>query len=160
MRSTKGRSPRSFARLLKATSTGAIILAAAAAMPAYAGTGTVDNPGFEDGTFTGWITEGGNWANDLSWPVQESLYAGNPASLAKIMSATTSDSMTVNGIDYHTGIPVVFAGQYSARLNDNGGYDITALRQTITNYNAPKLYYAWNAVLESSHGETDSDSSL
>lgn len=132
------------------------LLATTVTVPAFAAAapppGTVVNPGFESGDFSGWTTEGGLWT-DGSWPVNETLYKGKPATLASIMTAGALDPIT--------GVPAVFAGNFSARLNDSApDYDITALRQSITGYNANKLYYAWNAVLEPSHGETDSPSFL
>ncbi|MFC3173759.1 autotransporter domain-containing protein [Novosphingobium bradum] len=152
MRTIKGLGSRLSSHVSKGRITAAVLLASAAAVPAHAGTGTVDNPGFEDGTFTGWTTEGGFTAG-VSFPVDETLYQGNPATYATIRAAGEVDAIT--------GAPAVFAGQYSARLNDSYNNDsITALRQTITGYNANKLYYAWNAVLEPSHGENDSPSFL
>ncbi len=50
----------------------AVLLASAAASPALAGTNTIDNPGFETGDATGWITTGGYWSS--GWPVPESQY--------------------------------------------------------------------------------------
>lgn len=64
-------------------------------------------------------------------------------------------------MDAITGVPAVFAGNHSARLNDSlNDYSITAISQNITNYNANKIYFAWNAVLEPSHGENDSPAFL
>ena len=160
MRTNKGHSPRAAARLLNTTITGAILLAAAAAAPAYATTaGTVVNPGFEDGTFNGWETLGGS-VGATSYPIDMNWFTG-PATKETIVVANQNDSFTTNGIDNITGIPVVFAGNYAARINDPvNDYSATALRQTITGYNSNKLYYAWNAVLEPSHGENDSPAFL
>lgn len=125
------------------------LLAAALSAPAMAqSVGTITNPGFETGDTSGWTTCGGYWSS--GWPVDETNCNG-PATLATIMNSGTSDGIT--------GAPTVFAGQHSLRLNDqNGNNDITALMQSVTSYNAAKLYYAWNAVLQPSHGATDSPS--
>lgn len=48
-------------RSLRYGAAAAALLVAGAAAPAFAGTGTVDNPGFETGDTTGWTTEGGYW---------------------------------------------------------------------------------------------------
>lgn len=110
---------------------------------------TVTNPGFETGDTSGWTTSGGKWYSG-TWPVPEFEYAG-PATLLSMQSAGTLDPIT--------GVPTVFAGNYAVRLNDSvGGNDITAIRQTVNSYTGNKLYYAWNAVLEPSHGATDSPS--
>ncbi len=142
------RSPRA-RRPLPRRSALVLALLAAASAPAFAqSVGTITNPGFETGDTSGWTTCGGYWSS--GWPVTEAQCSG-PATLATIMNAGTFDAIT--------GAPTVFAGQHSLRLNDqNGGNDITALMQSVTNYNASKLYYAWNAVLEPSHGATDSPS--
>ena len=127
----------------------AALLVSVAAVPAYAG--GVVNPGFETGDTTGWTTEGGYW-NGV-WPVPASDYQGNPPTLATVVAA--------GGTDAITGDPLVFAGNYAMKLNDYiGGNDITALSQTVTNYTGNKLYYAFNATLEPSHGATDSPSFL
>ena len=130
----------------------AVLLASACAVPAYAAGNPVINPGFESGDFVGWTTEGG-YTNGVSFPVDENLYKGNPAQFATIRQA--------GEIDPITGLPSVFAGNFSARLNDEVNDDsITALSQNILNYNASKLYFAWDAVLEPSHGENDSPAFL
>ncbi|MBK6800079.1 MAG: autotransporter domain-containing protein [Novosphingobium sp.] len=130
----------------------AALLATTAAMPALAqSTGTVTNPGFETGDTSGWTSCGGYWTSG-NWPVTEAECSG-PANLLQVMNTGTFDAVT--------GAPTVFAGNHSVRLNDQyGGYDLTALSQTVTNYNGNKLYYAWNAVLEPSHGPEDSPSFL
>ncbi len=127
----------------------AALLATTAAMPALAqSVGSVANPGFETGDTSGWTTCGGYW--NSGWPVDET-YCTGPANLATIMNAGTTDAVT--------GTPTVFAGNHSLRLNDQyGGQDLTALMQTVTNYNGNKIYYAWNAVLQPSHDATDSPS--
>lgn len=133
--------------------TAAVLLASAAAVPAHASTaGTVVNPGFETGDFTGWTTEEGQ-VGSTSYPIDESWFTFSPANRATIRAAGEIDAIT--------GIPAVFAGNYSARINDSvNDYSAVGLRQTITGYNANKLYYAWNAVLEPSHGENDSPAFL
>lgn len=128
--------------------TGAL-LATAAAAPALAQ--SINNPGFETGDTTGWTTNGGFWFSG-SYPPDPSEYAG-PPNLSTIMTAGSTDP--------YTGVPTVFAGNFALRLNDQfGGNDITSLQQTVTNYSGNKIYYAWNAVLEPSHGATDSPSFL
>jgi autotransporter-associated beta strand protein len=69
--------------------------------------------------------------------------------------------MTAGNTDAITGTPTVFEGNYALRLNDYiGGNDISALTQSVTNFTGNKIYYAWNAVLEPSHGADDSPSFL
>ncbi|MEJ6011914.1 hypothetical protein [Novosphingobium aquae] len=53
----------------------------------------------------------------------------------------------------------MFQGNYALKLNNSGGgNDINAASQIVTSYNAAKLYFAWNAVPEPSHGAEDSTS--
>lgn len=127
----------------------AVAMAAALALPAPAIAQSVVNPGFETGDASGWTTSGGFWFSG-TWPPPESEYS-NPPHLISVMSA--------GGVDAITGTPTVFAGNFALRLNDQfGGNDISALSQSVNGYAGTKLYYAWNAVLEPSHGATDSPS--
>lgn len=137
-------------RVTRRTAIAAALLASTASVPALAqSVGAIANPGFESGNTNGWTTCGGYWSSG-NWPVTEADCTG-PANLATIMTA--------GGTDAVTGAPTVFEGNHSLRLNDqNGGTDLTALMQTVTNYNGTKIHYAWNAVLEPSHGPEDSPS--
>ncbi|MGH9582625.1 MAG: hypothetical protein ACRD4O_06800, partial [Bryobacteraceae bacterium] len=43
-------------------------------------------------------------------------------------------------------------------MNDsNPDYSVSVISQTVKNYSDSNIYFAWAAVLESSHGPTDSD---
>jgi outer membrane autotransporter protein len=127
---------------------GIALMASAMALPAMGQ--SIVNSGFETGDTTGWTTTGGYWSS--GWPVPESQYQG-PAHLISMMTA--------GGVDAITGAPTVFEGNYALRLNDQyGGNDISALSQSVTGYVGNKLYYAWNAVVEPSHGADDSPSFL
>jgi len=99
MRTNKGQSPLGSASLLRTTATGAILLAAAAAAPAHASTaGTVVNPGFETGDFTGWTTEEGT-VGSTSYPIDLNWFTSSPATRATIVTAGDTDSFTTTGID-------------------------------------------------------------
>jgi len=53
---------------------------------------------------------------------------------------------------------MVYNGSYAARVNDSyNNYSVSVISQTVSNYNDPYIYFAWEAVLEASHGATDSD---
>lgn len=111
---------------------------------------TVVNPGFETGDASGWTLSGGTWMDTSVWPPVDSTWSGPPNSVT-ITNA--------GDLDPFTGTPTVFAGNNAIRLNDaNPNYGVTALAQTVNGYTGNKLYYAWNAVLEPSHGATDSPS--
>jgi hypothetical protein len=54
----------------------------------------------------------------------------------------------------------VYNGNYAARVNDqfdNYDYSVGVISQTVTNYTDSHIYFAWAAVLQASHGLTDSD---
>ena len=53
---------------------------------------------------------------------------------------------------------VLTPNTYSARVNDSiNDYTVSVLSQTVHNYTDPHIYFAWAAVLQGSHGLTDSD---
>ncbi|MBD3753020.1 MAG: autotransporter outer membrane beta-barrel domain-containing protein, partial [Micrococcales bacterium] len=128
----------------------AMALAASLALAAPALGQTVVNPGFESGDTTGWVLTGGTWTSTAQWPPADSTWSGAP----------NSYTITNAGdLDPFTGTPTVFAGNHAIRLNDmSPNYGVTALSQSVANYTGNKLYYAWNAILEPSHGATDSPS--
>lgn len=112
---------------------------------------TFTNGGFESGDLSGWNQGGGNWyfgpGAGGSAPLNPAVYAGGP-SLNAVMSG---------GVDPITGANTVYSGKYSVRVNDqNWGANVSTVSQTVANYTDNNIYFAWNAVLEDSHGLTDS----
>ena len=62
------------------------------------------------------------------------------------------------GTDPISGQNTVCNGNYSVRVNDSyNNYSVSTLRQSVTNYSSNDIYFQWNAVLQASHGLTDSD---
>ncbi len=130
-----------------------LICCLAIASPAFAGTFT--NGGFEDGTFNGWTQGAGWWYG--GWPLYPSNYL--PGGSLYDISANASGIVTP-GPDPIVGnlLNQVYNGSYAARVNDwYNNYSVSVISQTVTNYSDPKIYFAWAAVLEASHGPTDSD---
>ena len=134
----------------------ALALSAFVATPALAD--TFVNGGFEDGTFNGW-TQGsgflsyGQTTNNLNpadfMPGGPSYNAGAQASA---IVTPGLDPLTGNGLN------TVYAGNYSARVNNSvNNYSVNVLQQTVNNYTDNSIYFEWAAVLEGSHGLTDSD---
>jgi hypothetical protein len=116
------------------------------------------NGSFESGNLSGWTQSAGyltygQTTNNL-----------NPASFMSggsqyNISANASGTVTA-GLDANTDnhLQKVYGGTYSARVNDgNRDYSVSVLSQTVNNYTDSNIYFAWAAVLESSHGTTDSD---
>ncbi|PNU03110.1 autotransporter outer membrane beta-barrel domain-containing protein [Novosphingobium guangzhouense] len=125
-------------------------LCASLALAAPAWSQTVVNSGFESGDTTGWVLSGGSWTSTAQWPPADTTWSGPP----NAYTVTNAGEL-----DPITGTPTVFAGNHAVRLNDlSPNYGVTALSQSVANYTGNKLYYAWNAVLEPSHGATDSPS--
>jgi hypothetical protein len=123
------------------------------AVPAIAG--TFVNGGFEDGTFNGWTQGAGWWYG--GWPLDPSTYlqGGSNYDISANASAIVSQ-----GADPVVGnlLNQVYNGAYAARVNDwYNNYSVSVISQTVTNYTDPHIYFAWAAVLEASHGSTDSD---
>jgi hypothetical protein len=114
------------------------------------------NGNFETGDWTGWTTGGGLW--NAAWPINPSLYL--PGGTGYINTAFSQRSAVVSpGNDPMVGslLNTVYSGSYSARVNNfDPGYNVSAISQTVANYTDPHIYFAWAAVLEQSHGPTDS----
>lgn len=112
---------------------------------AYAG--AFVNGGFEDGNLNGWTGGGGFWSGGGA-PVNPATYAGGPS----------NNTIMIGGTDPITGANRVYGGGYSVRVNDEvNNRSVSTISQTVNNYTDNSIFFAWNAVLEDSHGLTDSD---
>lgn len=110
----------------------------ALAVPAFAGSVSFDNGGFEDGTTTGWELNSGDW--DTNGQTVNNTHQGDSAIISNPLSM---DSNTNNQLNR------VLSGNDSFRLNNaaNGG-NFSTLTQTVTSYNGPDMYFGFAAVLE------------
>ncbi len=132
------------------------------------------NGDFEAASFTGWEQGSGFWesggsGNIANYPTYTTGAGGNlspslflGASAYNIGGAGYPGVFTITsaGTDPLTGgnLSTVYSGAHSAKLNDsNNNYSVSAIRQTVTNYTDSHVFFAWAAVLEGSHGVTDSD---
>jgi hypothetical protein len=112
-----------------------------------------NNGGFESGTHSGWTQGGGYWVGE--WPMNPHDYLPG--------GSRNNNSYMVNtivgvGADPITGLPTVFSGNYAAKVNDaNNNNSVSVISQTVSNYSDAAIYFAWAAVLQGSHGITDSD---
>ncbi len=124
---------------------GLLLTVCMTASPVFAD--TFVNGGFESGSLTGWTGGGGYWYGG-GYPVDPSTYAGG----------TPNNTVVGVGTDPITGQSTVYNGAYAARVNDSyNDYSVSTLKQSVANYSDNHIYFAWNAVLEESHGLTDSD---
>jgi PEP-CTERM motif len=105
------------------------------------------NGGFENGNLNGWSQGGGYW------------YGGWPMNVAGYLASSPSNNYIVsNGTDPISGLSTVYNGSYAAKVNDSyNNYSVSVISQTVNNYTDPHIYFAWQAVLQGSHGLTDSD---
>jgi hypothetical protein len=137
-----------------------LAIAMLVASPALADTFT--NGGFEDGNFTGWTTGSGVWTSGMGLGVPQDIslylpggsrYDGGAIFNAKSAIVTPGNDPVVGAL-----LNTVYGGSYAARVNNwDNNYHVSAISQTVTNYTDTHIYFAWAAVLESSHGATDSD---
>lgn len=114
------------------------------------------NGGFETGNFTGWVQGGGWWYGDMN-----NLDPTNYLPGGKYYDMSANSSAIVGaGLDPLTDnkLNTAYAGSHAARVNDSYNNDsVSVISQTVHNYTDPFIYFAWAAVLEASHGPTDSD---
>jgi hypothetical protein len=112
------------------------------------------NGSFSSGDLSGWTQGGGYWAGE--WPINPTNYAvgGSSYNAAYIVNSVVSpglDSRTDNNLN------MVYSGPYSAKVNDQvNNNSISVISQTVANYTDPTIFFAWAAVLQESHGITDS----
>jgi len=110
------------------------------------------NGGFENGNLNGWTQGGGYWY-DAHWPVLPSQYLPGGA-----YYSATNNYVVSPGVDPISGQNMVYNGNSAAKVNDwYNNYSVSALSQTVSNYTDPHIYFAWQAVLQGSHGLYDSD---
>lgn len=135
------------------------VLALASALSAVPAVfGQFINGGFEDGNFNAW-TRGSGYLS--SGQLTDNL---NPSDFfsggMKYNAGADASGIVTAGLDANTDnhLNRVYSGNYSARVNDGSqDYSVSGIRQTVTNYTDSNIFFAWAAVLEDSHGPTDSD---
>ena len=137
----------------------ALLLATAASALAISSTGASAagfmNGNFETGDFTGWEQGGGSWGGG-AYPVANDYFPGG----SEYEPSAIVNSITSAGFDSRTdgNLRTVYAGAHSARVNDPiNDYSVSAIRQQVDNYSDNLIGFAYAAVLQDSHGVTDSD---
>jgi hypothetical protein len=151
---------------------------AAAAFVAIAGSAHAagfTNGDFETGDFTGWTQGSGYWGYGYGGTYAPygtgagQYFTGPGGNLTPDLfvpggtyynASAGVFTITNPGGDPNTGgaLNMVYSGNHSAKLNDNNNnYSVSVIKQTVANYTDTNVYFAWAAVLEGSHGLTDSD---
>ena len=123
------------------------------------------NGGFENGTFSGWTQGSGRATNPTGAvviagpPAEYGLSLGmNPSNFPTLASPGWQGTITSAGNDPITGQSMVKYGSHSARVNNSiNDYSVNVISQKVLAYDGTSINFAWAAVLESSHGPTDSD---
>jgi len=147
-----------------------------------ASAGEFVNGGFESGTFSGWTQGGGYWEDPLWYNMSGTFFSAgsiantvityplplNPLDPKFVGSGlannlimdkriTPYDTYLLN-LDPSLQLSTVYNGNYSVRVNDStNNFGVSTISQTVANYNHSYINLAWSAVLQSSHGATDSD---
>lgn len=118
-----------------------------------------ENGGFENGDSNGWTRGGGDRNNIYAFNIKMDAYLPGGVSYDENISnqqlsivSSGQDPLLLNRIPN-----IVFRGNYSLKIGDNrtGGY-AALVSQRIDNYFCDDIYFAWLAVLEASHNESES----
>ena len=115
------------------------------------------NGNFETGDASGWTIGGGYRGNVLNPNLDaKDLLPGG--SLYSASVAAGHSSIVTAGLDPNTGNQLnrVYSGDFSWRVEDLtiGGY-ASVISQKVDNYSDAEIFFAWAAVLEAQHGQTD-----
>lgn len=112
------------------------------------------NGGFESGTFAGWTLGSGSTTNPTNTLSASDYLPGGARYNAGYSSVAITNA---GGTDAITGQSTTYNGAHAARINDSvNNYSVNVIKQTVANYTDAKIFFEWNAVLEQSHGPTDS----
>jgi hypothetical protein len=113
------------------------------------------NGGFESNNYSGWTR--GSGTNTSPTATGSGALALDPASYAT--NNNWQGAITSAGFDsIDTSLATVRYGDHSVRVNNNANdYSVNVITQSVSNYDGTSINFSWAAVLESSHGTTDSD---
>ena len=104
------------------------------------------NGDFETGDFTGWTQTGGLWKSGTAPGTAVYSPGENGSGPMSAIVSVGDDPIVAGGGGV---LPMVYSGNYSARVNSSqNGYHYSTLSQTVQNWSATNLYFAWAAVLE------------
>lgn len=136
-----------------------IWLAAGLLASTVAGAADFVNGGFEDGNLNGWTGSGGCWNSSCPQSATYVPYTGSALPLnPTLFTGSPNNTIMTGGTDPFTGLSRVYSGNNSVRVNDsNNDYSVSTISQTVNGYSNNSIFFAWQAVLESSHTIVDSD---
>ncbi len=131
-----------------------LVVSASVAVLSFAASAQADtfvNGGFEGGTFSGWTQGGGSWHGGAYPDPSDPAYQ-NPGSTVNSITNVGFDALTNNHL------ATVYNGLHAAQVNNSvNDYSVSQISQTVMNYSDPTIAFAYAAVLQGSHGPTDSD---
>jgi len=140
---------------MKVSLKAALVLTCSLALASPALAGSFVYGGFETGDFTGWTQGAGYWNG--YWPIIPTDFLPGGTNYDMYYNAS---GIVTPGFDPVVGslLNQVYSGSYAARVNNSyNNNSVSVISQTVANYTDPFIYFAWAAVLESSHYSTDSD---
>jgi len=134
-----------------------LALSASAITPAFSAGFT--NGSFEDGTFSGWTQGAGRLASSNTITLNPADYLpGGTSHLASYQASAITAVGSYDPIVGGTTLSQVYSGNHAARVNNRvNDYSVNVIKQTVANYTESKIVFEWAAVLQGSHGLTDSD---
>ena len=114
------------------------------------------NGGFEDGDLSSWAEGSGYWYSaDMSDLTPANYGAGGAMYTLEARAVTVTNT---GGFDAYSGLSTVRYGNHAVKVNDsNNDTSVNLIQQSVKNYDATTINFSWAAVLESSHGASNSD---
>lgn len=114
------------------------------------------NGGFENGNTSSWTTGSGYWSSANMADLTPANYSVGGTYYSPAYAAITVTN--AGGTDAYSGLSTVRYGNNAVRVNDsNNNYSVNLIQQSVLNYDANTINFSWAAVLQGSHGVTDSD---
>jgi len=114
------------------------------------------NGGFENGTTSSWTQGSGYWNTANMADLTPANYSTGGTYYNPAYSSVTVTN--TGGVDAYSGLSTVRYGNHAVKVNDdNNNYSVNLIKQTVLNYDASTINFSWAAVLQASHGSTDSD---
>ncbi|WP_296446491.1 PEP-CTERM sorting domain-containing protein [Rhodoferax sp. UBA5149] len=115
------------------------------------------NGGFENGDLSSWSQGSGRWnSSDYADLTPANYNSATGPLYDPAYGATTVTNL--GDTDPFSGLSTVRYGNHAVKVNDtNNNNSVNLISQSVLNYDASTINFSWAAVLEASHGPTNSD---